>query len=190
VVRAGFGMFYDAFSQDMVMGHLPYVGYSTFPVRPTTTSALIRSFTTVAVGGAINLRWHCDSAICCPPTTCNFECDAFGFDRNIKTPYMENYNLNIQQQITSKAVIQASLRRFTGAIVCGDSLTSASPAMRPSLRAIWAIRTISPRWHRVTGLRRFTISVFPATTSQTILTARPTFSRRIPLASPTTTRCS
>ena len=41
-----------------------------------------------------------------PATGCAFECDAFGFDRNIKTPYMENYNLNIQQQISSKAVIQ------------------------------------------------------------------------------------
>ncbi len=27
VVRAGFGLFYDAFSQDMVMGHLPYSPY-------------------------------------------------------------------------------------------------------------------------------------------------------------------
>src|SRR5882757_5504748 len=34
------------------------------------------------------------------------ECDVFAFDRNIKTPYMENYNLNIQQQLSSKAVLQ------------------------------------------------------------------------------------
>jgi len=32
---------------------------------------------------------------------CNFECDTFSFDRNIKMPYMENYNLNVQQQITA-----------------------------------------------------------------------------------------
>jgi hypothetical protein len=41
-----------------------------------------------------------------PTTVCNYECDTFGFDRNIKTPYMENYNLNFQQQLTSKTVIQ------------------------------------------------------------------------------------
>src|SRR5438445_2780691 len=34
------------------------------------------------------------------------ECDIFGVDRNIKMPYMENYNLNIQQQITSKVALQ------------------------------------------------------------------------------------
>ncbi|MBV9296861.1 MAG: hypothetical protein JO145_14915 [Acidobacteriaceae bacterium] len=39
-------------------------------------------------------------------TACNFECDVFAFDRHIRTPYMENFNLNIQQQITSKAVLQ------------------------------------------------------------------------------------
>jgi hypothetical protein len=43
-----------------------------------------------------------------PTATCAFECDAFGFDRNIKMPYMENYNLNIQQQLSSKAVLQVS----------------------------------------------------------------------------------
>ena len=40
------------------------------------------------------------------PTCVSFECDVFVFDRNIKTPYMENYNLNIQQQMGSKAVLQ------------------------------------------------------------------------------------
>ena len=27
VIRAGFGMFFDAFSQDMVLGHLPYAPF-------------------------------------------------------------------------------------------------------------------------------------------------------------------
>src|SRR5260370_39502234 len=37
---------------------------------------------------------------------CSVECDIFSFDRNIKTPYIENYNLNLQQQLSSKAVLQ------------------------------------------------------------------------------------
>ena len=41
-----------------------------------------------------------------PTCTGGAECDIFAFDRNIKTPYMENYNLNIQQQITSKVSVQ------------------------------------------------------------------------------------
>ncbi|MGA7908233.1 MAG: hypothetical protein WCA16_12570, partial [Candidatus Sulfotelmatobacter sp.] len=37
---------------------------------------------------------------------CGVECDIFSFDRNIKTPYMENYNLNIQHQFSSKVSMQ------------------------------------------------------------------------------------
>jgi hypothetical protein len=101
VVRAGFGMFYDSFSQDMVLGHLPYApffdpgpAYNNFGPQPILSTG--------AVGGPIVSGVPVYAAT----TTCGYECDAFGFDRNIKSPYMENYNLNIQQQISSKAVIQ------------------------------------------------------------------------------------
>src|SRR5579863_2115468 len=30
----------------------------------------------------------------------------FAINRNLPTPYMENYNLNVQQQISSKVVLQ------------------------------------------------------------------------------------
>jgi len=100
VVRAGFGMFYDAFSQDMVLGHLPYApffdpgpAYNNFGPAPILSTG--------AVGGTITAG----SPLYTPTTTCSYECDAFVFDRNIKTPYMENYNLNLQQQLSSKAVL-------------------------------------------------------------------------------------
>src|SRR5208337_3898523 len=105
VVRAGFGMFYDAFSQDMVLGHFPYVG-NDIPGPAYNNIGPAPLLSTVAVGGPINPGGTL-TPLFVPTTTCNLECDTFGFDRNIKTPYMENYNLNIQQQITSKAVIQA-----------------------------------------------------------------------------------
>jgi outer membrane receptor protein involved in Fe transport len=101
VVRAGFGMFYDAFSQDMVLGHLPYApyfdpgpAYNNFGPQPILSTG--------AIGGPI----VAGSPVYAATTSCGYECDVFGFDRNIKTPYMENYNFNIQQQISSKAVIQ------------------------------------------------------------------------------------
>ncbi len=101
VIRAGFGMFYDAFSQDMVLGHLPYApyfdpgpAYNNFGPQPILST------------GAITGPIVSGSPVYAATTSCSFECDVFGFDRNIKTPYMENYNLNIQQQISSKAVIQ------------------------------------------------------------------------------------
>src|SRR5262249_24957397 len=37
---------------------------------------------------------------------CDVECDIFSFDRNIKTPYMENYNINIQHQFSNKVALQ------------------------------------------------------------------------------------
>ena len=106
VIRTGWGMFYDAFSQDMVLGHLPYSpffdpgpAYNNFGPAPITEA--------LAFGGPINGGTTTMSPLYQPtdPASC-FECDVFAFDRNIKTPYMENYNLNIQQQLSSKTVIQ------------------------------------------------------------------------------------
>jgi len=103
VIRAGYGMFFDSFSQDMVLGHLPYAPFfDPGPAYNNIGPAAILS--TGVVGGTI----IAGSPVYAPTTTCTFECDVFGFDRNIKTPYMENYNLNIQQQISSKAVVQLS----------------------------------------------------------------------------------
>ncbi len=101
VVRAGYGIFFDSFSQDMVLGHLPYAPFfDPGPAYNNIGPAAILS--TGAVGGPI----VAGSPVYAPTTTCSFECDVFGFDRNIKTPYMENYNLNIQHQLTSKTVLQ------------------------------------------------------------------------------------
>ncbi|HWW18452.1 MAG TPA: TonB-dependent receptor [Candidatus Saccharimonadales bacterium] len=103
VIRVGYGMFFDSFSQDMVLGHLPYAPFfDPGPAYNNIGPAAILS--TGAVVGAI----VAGSPVYTPTTTCSFECDVFGFDRNIKTPYMENYNLNIQQQINSKTVLQLS----------------------------------------------------------------------------------
>jgi len=101
VLRSGYGLFYDASSQDMVMGHLPYSpAFDPGPAYNNIGPDPILS--TVAVGGPISSG----TPLFVPTTTCNYECDTFGFAQNIKTPYMENYNLNIQQQLTSKTVIQ------------------------------------------------------------------------------------
>jgi hypothetical protein len=101
VIRAGYGIFFDSFSQDMILGHLPYAPFfDPGPAYNNIGPAAILS--TGAVGGPI----VSGNPVYAPTTTCSFECDVFGFDRNIKTPYMENYNLNIQHQITGKAVVQ------------------------------------------------------------------------------------
>jgi hypothetical protein len=101
VIRAGWGMFYDAFSQDMALGHLPYPPYfdpgpAYNPIGPDPI------YSAGATGGAITPG----GSLFGNESACNFECDTFSFNRNIKMPYMENYNLNIQQQINSHAMLQ------------------------------------------------------------------------------------
>jgi len=98
VVRAGYGIFYDAFSQDMFMGHLPFnsgfdpgPAYSGFGPNPISSA-------NVNPG----------------PFASNFPVygfaspmgDAFGVDPHIRTPYMQNFNLNFQQELTRKTVFQ------------------------------------------------------------------------------------
>jgi hypothetical protein len=101
VVRAGYGIFFDAFSQDMALGHLPYSpffdpGPAYNNIGPNPILSQNATVGPIAPGVPVYP----------PTTTCAFECDAFTFDRNIRSPYMENYNLNFQQQITSKTVLQ------------------------------------------------------------------------------------
>jgi Carboxypeptidase regulatory-like domain/TonB dependent receptor/TonB-dependent Receptor Plug Domain len=101
VIRAGWGMFYDAFSQDTFLGHLPYPpfydpGPAYNPVGPAQIIPAINTSGVIQSGVPVF-----DSHGCF-----NFECDAFIVDRHIRTPYMENYNLNLQHQLASKVALQ------------------------------------------------------------------------------------
>ncbi|MGA6958542.1 MAG: TonB-dependent receptor [Candidatus Acidiferrales bacterium] len=100
VVRSGFGMFYDAFSQDFFLGHLPYPPY--FDPGPAYNNIGPDPIIPAAATGTITAGQPIYGA----PSCGSVECDIFGFNRNIKTPYMENYNLNIEQQISRKVMLQ------------------------------------------------------------------------------------
>ena len=100
VIRAGFGVFYDAFSQDFFQGHLPFncifcPGPAYNPAGPAPI------FSVSPIGGQI----VAGEPLFLPPGG-SATGDLFTVDRNIRTPYMENYNLNIQQQLSSKVVLQ------------------------------------------------------------------------------------
>jgi hypothetical protein len=99
VLRSGFGLFYDATSQDMFLGHLPYPAF--FAPGPAYASVGPNSITEATAATTIMK----DTPVY-GQSTCGGECDIFGVDRNIKPPYIENYNLNIQQQISSKVAVQ------------------------------------------------------------------------------------
>ena len=98
VLRAGFGIFYDAYSRDMFEGHLPfnsfydpgpaYNGLSGPPITFRSTFGGVLDPSLPVYGGTSPLP------------------DAFGVDQNMRTPYMENYNLNLQQQLGRKMTLQ------------------------------------------------------------------------------------
>ena len=97
VVRAGWGLFYDAFSQDIFLGHIPYncafcPGPAYSGVGPAAISFASLSGNNLGAGDVF-----------ASPSPLG---DFFGADPNIRTPYIQNFNLNVQQQVGSKAVVQ------------------------------------------------------------------------------------
>jgi hypothetical protein len=96
VVRTGWGIFYDAYSQDFFTGQLPFNTFNPGPAyNPIGKSPILFSFSTVSTiqAGVPIFNGFSDS-------------DAFIVDRNIRTPYVQNYNLNIQQELFKNAVLQ------------------------------------------------------------------------------------
>jgi hypothetical protein len=98
VVRAGWGLFYDAFSQDMFLAHLPWnCGFCPGPAYPGLGP---NALATGSVTGNVITPGV--------PVYSNYgpEGDFFTIDPHMRTPYIQNFNLNFQQQIGSKATIQ------------------------------------------------------------------------------------
>jgi carboxypeptidase family protein/TonB-dependent receptor-like protein len=100
VVRAGFGLFFDAFSQDFFVGHLPYPPF--FDPGPAYNPIGGKPIIPAAANGTI----VSGQPVYGTPSCGSVECDTFSVDRHIRTPYMENYNLNIQQQLANKVMLQ------------------------------------------------------------------------------------
>jgi hypothetical protein len=100
VLRAGWGVFYDAFSQDMFMGHLPFnSGFDPGPAYTGNPSALNPISSAGLFGGALNTV---------DPVYgfASLMSDRFGVDQHIRSPYLENYNLNLQQELTKHMVLE------------------------------------------------------------------------------------
>ena len=107
VIRAGYGIFYDATSQDMFMGHLPF----SSSCAPGPAYSGLPGYGQIIVGTAFAIPFQtCSSATAtnCLPVFNKYTpiSDAFGINPNIRTPYLQNYNLNIQQQLAKKMVLQ------------------------------------------------------------------------------------
>ena len=98
VVRGGWGVFYDAFAQDIFLGHFPWncffcPGPAYSGIGPAAISNL------ELTGGALDPNTPVYST---PSPLGEF----FGSDPHLRTPYVQNFNLNVQQAIGNRAVLQ------------------------------------------------------------------------------------
>ncbi|HVO64627.1 MAG TPA: TonB-dependent receptor, partial [Terriglobales bacterium] len=106
VVRAGWGLFYDAFAQDIFLGHFPWNCF--FCPGP--------AFVGHGPGAIFGLSPRADASGNLLPLDPNLPVfdpasaspngEFFGADPKLRTPYTQNFNLNIQQALTAKAVLQ------------------------------------------------------------------------------------
>lgn len=97
VIRAGWGLFYDAYSQDFFTGQLPFNTFNPGPAyNPVGPSPVLFSYSTIPV--ILNNV---------PIFTDFSDSDVFAVDRNLRTPYVQNYNLNLQHEVARDVVIQA-----------------------------------------------------------------------------------
>src|SRR2546425_336100 len=97
VVRAGWGMFYDAYSQDFFAGQLPFNTFNPGPAfNPVGPSPILFSFSTVSTiqNGVPIFSGFSDS-------------DVFAADPKLRTPYVQNYNLNVQRALFKNGMLDA-----------------------------------------------------------------------------------
>ena len=98
VIRAAYGVFYDAFSMDMFLGHAPY--NCSFCPGPAFTGVGIAPIGFAGLSGNPIVPGTPVYGAASPLT------NYFGVDPNIRTPYVQNWNVNIQRQITNKVMMQ------------------------------------------------------------------------------------
>ncbi len=134
ILRAGYGIFYDAPSQDMFIGHFPFS--SSFDPGMAYSGLPGVGQISFATASATPFQ-YCSSSTSttCTPVFSGFSPmpDAFGIDPHIRTPYLQNYNLNLQQQLTRKMVVQLG---YVGSH--GSKLWDFLDINQPSAAQIWA----------------------------------------------------
>ena len=130
VMRAGWGLFYDAFSQDIFLGHAPYnCAFCPGPAYAGTGPAAISY-------GSLSGNNFGQGPLFSSPSPLG---DFFGTSPNIRTPYTQNFNLNVQQQLTNKMVLQVG---YVGAV--GTKLFRFRDINQPSQQAITAYDSSCP----------------------------------------------
>jgi hypothetical protein len=98
VLRTGWGMYYDAFSQDFFVGQLPFNTFNSGPAyNGIGPDAITFSFSPTATLSK--------TAPVFDPSTFAAT-DVFTVDPKIRTPYIQVYNLNIQQELAKNVALE------------------------------------------------------------------------------------
>ncbi len=98
VVRAGWGLYYDAFSQDFFVGQLPFNTFNSGPAyNGIGPDAITFSFSPAAV-------IQSNVPVFAPGTFA--ATDVFTVDQKLRTPYIQVYNLNVQQQLSRSIALE------------------------------------------------------------------------------------
>jgi len=92
VLRAGYGLYYDAFSQDFFVGQLPW---NTFNPGPAYNDIQF-SFSPASILSP-------GAPVFAPATFA--ATDVFTVDRHLRTPYIQIYDVNVQQELGSRAAL-------------------------------------------------------------------------------------
>jgi hypothetical protein len=98
VVRGGWGLYYDAFSQDFFVGHFPW---NTFNPGPAYNGVGPSAIMSGSVGSTLEEGQPLFTGFA--GTT-----DAWTVDQNLRTPYVQNFNINVQQELGSHAALQVA----------------------------------------------------------------------------------
>jgi len=119
VIRAGYGIYYDVFSQDFFAGQLPWPTFNAGPaynfLGGNNPNSIFESY---SVNGNLGVSGGCGAGTIPVPNSGGqcaaslflfdpaFGNDTFTVNQNIRTPYTQNYNVNLQQQISRNVSLQ------------------------------------------------------------------------------------
>jgi len=109
VIRAGYGIFFDAFSQDIFLGHIPF----NCVFCPGPAYAGIGPGNTAIISSSSPVSQIQSGQPVFPDSSFSTLGDFFAVDRNVKTPYVQNFNLNVEQAFGSHAALQVG---YVGAL--------------------------------------------------------------------------
>lgn len=104
IVRGGYGVYFDYIPQDLLIANFTNsAGLATNPIGPQAVVSLANSYDPTAFDGS-NLGAPILAAPA--PPFAPVGADIFFTPRNLATPYVQNWNLNIQQDLASSVAFQ------------------------------------------------------------------------------------